>query len=61
LDGRPKNKRPVGRSNFRWEDDIKMDFEEIGIDEANCIQVAPDRINGGICEHNDEPSGSMRK
>jgi hypothetical protein len=32
LVGRPEGKRPLGR---RWEDNIKMDHREIGIDGAN--------------------------
>ena len=30
LVGRPEGKRPVGRPRHRWEDNIKMDFEEVG-------------------------------
>jgi hypothetical protein len=33
--GRPEGKRPLGRPRRRWEDNIKMDLREIGIDEAN--------------------------
>jgi hypothetical protein len=35
LVGRPESKRPLGRSRCRWEDNIKMDLREIGIDGAN--------------------------
>jgi hypothetical protein len=35
---------PLGRSRRRWEDNIKMDLREIGIDGANWIQVAQDRV-----------------
>jgi hypothetical protein len=35
---RPEGKRPVGRC--RWEDNIKMDLREIGINGANWIQLA---------------------
>jgi hypothetical protein len=31
---RPKCKRPLGRPRRRWEDNIKMDLREIGIDGA---------------------------
>jgi hypothetical protein len=31
LVGKPKGKRPLGRPRHRWEDNIKMDFKEIGI------------------------------
>jgi hypothetical protein len=44
LVGRPEGKRPLGRPGCRWEDNIKMDFREIRIDEANWIQLAQDRV-----------------
>jgi hypothetical protein len=44
LVGRPEDKRALGRPRHRWEDNIKMDFREIGIDGANWIQLAQDRV-----------------
>jgi hypothetical protein len=44
LVGRPEDKRPLGRPRPRWEDNIKMDLREIGIDGANWIQLAQDRV-----------------
>jgi hypothetical protein len=44
LVGRPKGKRPLGRPRQRWEDNIKMDLSEIGIDGANWMQVAQNRV-----------------
>jgi hypothetical protein len=44
LVGRPEGKRPPGRPRRRWEDNIKMDLGEIGIDKANWIQLAKDRV-----------------
>jgi hypothetical protein len=44
LVGRPEGKRPLGRSRRRWEDNIKMDLREIGIDWANWIRLAQDRV-----------------
>jgi len=32
LSGRPKGKRPLGKSRHRWKENIKMDLREIGID-----------------------------
>ena len=29
--GKPTGKRPLGRLRHRWEDNIRMDLEEIGI------------------------------
>jgi hypothetical protein len=44
LVGRPEGKRPLGRPRRRWEDSIKMDLREIGIDGANWIRLAQDRV-----------------
>jgi hypothetical protein len=44
LVGRPEGKRPLGRPRHRWEDNIKLDLREIGIDGANWIQLAQDRF-----------------
>jgi hypothetical protein len=44
LVGGPKNKRPLGRPRCKWEDNIKMDLREIGIDGANWIRLAQDRV-----------------
>jgi hypothetical protein len=44
LVGRPKSKRPLGRPRRRWEDNIKLDFREIGIDGAKWTQLAHDRV-----------------
>jgi hypothetical protein len=32
---RPEGKRPLGRPRRRWEDNIKMDLREVGIDGEN--------------------------
>jgi hypothetical protein len=44
LVGRPKCKRPLGRPRRRWEDNIKIVRREIGIDGANWIQLAQERV-----------------
>jgi hypothetical protein len=44
LVGRREGKRPLGRSRRRWKDNIKMDLMEIGIDGANWIQLAQDKV-----------------
>jgi hypothetical protein len=46
---RPEGKTPLGRPRRRWEDNIKMDVREIGIDEANWIQLAQDRVQWRAC------------
>jgi hypothetical protein len=50
LVGRPEGKRPPERPRRRWEDYIKMDLREIGIDGANWIQLAQDRVQGRAWE-----------
>jgi hypothetical protein len=30
LVGKPEGKRPLGRPMHRWEDNIKMDLQEVG-------------------------------
>jgi hypothetical protein len=42
--GRPEGKRSMGRPRRRWEDNIKMYLREIGIDGANWIRMAQDRV-----------------
>jgi len=44
LVGRPEEKRPLGRPRRMWEDNIKMDLKEIGIDGVNWIELAQDRV-----------------
>jgi hypothetical protein len=44
LVGRTEGKRPLGRPRRRWEDNIKMDLRETGIDGANWNRLAQDRI-----------------
>jgi hypothetical protein len=44
LVGRSEGKRPLGRPRRRWEDNTKLDIREIGIDGANWIQLAQDRV-----------------
>jgi hypothetical protein len=41
---RPEGKRPLGRPRHQWEDNINMGLREIGIDGANWIQLAGDKV-----------------
>ena len=43
LTGKPIGKRPLERPRRRWEDNIRMDLEEIGINEGNWFDSAQDR------------------
>jgi hypothetical protein len=44
LVGSLKGTRPLGRPMHRWEDNIKMDLREIGIDGVNWNRLAQDRV-----------------
>jgi len=40
---KPDGKRPLGRPRRRWEDNIKMGFQEVGCDGVDWIELAQDR------------------
>ena len=42
LVGKPEGKRPLGRSRRRWEDNIKMDLQEVGAG-GDWMELAQDR------------------
>ena len=43
LVGKPEGKRPMGRPRRRWEDNIKMDLEEVGRCCGDWMELAQDR------------------
>ena len=43
LTGKPRGKRPLRRPRRRWEDNIRMDLEEIGIKAGNWVDWAQER------------------
>ena len=43
LLGKPEGKRPLGRPRRRWDDNIKMDFREVGCGGMDWIELAQDR------------------
>ena len=43
LLGKPTGKRPLGRPRRRWDDNIRMDLEEIGINAGNLVDSTQDR------------------
>jgi len=43
LVGKPEEKRPLGRPRRRWEDNIKMDLQEVGCGGMDWIGLAQDR------------------
>jgi len=51
---KPEGKRPLGRPWRRWEDNIKMDLQEVGCGGMDWIDLAQDRdrwralVNAGM-------------
>ena len=43
LTGKPTGKRPLGSSRRRWEDNVGMELEEIGVSAGNWVDSAQDR------------------
>ena len=41
--GKPEGKRSLGRPRHRWEDNIKMDLQEVGCGGMDWIELAQDR------------------
>ena len=44
LTGTLAGKRPLGRPRRRWEDNIRIDLKEIGINTRNWVDSAQDRL-----------------
>ena len=40
LVGKPEGKRPLGRPRRRWEDNIRMELQEVVCRDMDCIDVA---------------------
>jgi hypothetical protein len=43
LVGKPEGKRPLGRPRRRWEDNIKIDIQEVGGGRGGWKELAQDR------------------
>ena len=56
LVGKPDGKRPLGRARRTWEDNIKMDLEEVGRGCGNWMELAQDRP----CEYGNVLWGSIK-
>jgi len=52
--GIPEGKSPLGRPRYRWEDNIKMDLQEVGCGGMDWIELTQDRdrwralVNAGM-------------
>ena len=47
LVGKSEGKRPLGRRRRRWEDNIKMDLQEVGRGCGDWMELAQDRDRYG--------------
>ena len=54
LVGKSDRKRPLGRPRHRWEYNIKMDLQEVGLGGMDWIELA------GTCECGNERSSSIK-
>jgi hypothetical protein len=43
LVGKPERKSPLGRPRRRWENNIKMDLQEVGGGREDWMELAQDR------------------
>ena len=43
LVGKPEGKRPLGRPTRRWEDNIRIDLQEVGGNCGDWMELAQDR------------------
>jgi hypothetical protein len=44
LVGKPEGKRPLGKPRRRWENNIKMDVEEVGGGRGDWMELAQNRV-----------------
>ena len=47
---KPEGRRPLGRPRRRWEDNIKMDLQEVGCGGVDWIELAQDRDRWRVLE-----------
>jgi len=61
LVGKPEGRRLVGRPRHRWEDNIKMDLQEVGCGGYGLDRAGSGSGQGvGTCECGNETSGSVK-
>jgi hypothetical protein len=61
LVGKPEGKRPLGRPRRKWEDNIRIDLQEVGGGGMDWIGLAQDRRVADTRECGNEPSGSIKR
>jgi hypothetical protein len=48
LMGRPEGYRPLGRPRIRWEDNINKNFQEVGWEFKDWMDLAQEKTGGGL-------------
>ena len=44
LEGKPEGKRPLGITRPKWEDNIKMNLQEVGYEGTDWVGLTQDRV-----------------
>jgi hypothetical protein len=61
LVGKPEGKRQLGRPTRRWEENIRMDLQEVGCRGIVWIDLAQDRDRWrALVKSGNEPSGPIK-
>ena len=61
LVGKPEGKRTLGRPRRRWDDNIKMDLQEVGGVCGDWMELAQDRDRWReLVRYGEEPSVSIK-
>jgi len=55
--GKSEGKRPLARHRHSWEDNIKMEIQDVGCGSTDWIELAE---TAGFFECDDEPLGSIK-
>jgi hypothetical protein len=55
--GKSEGNRPLVRPRRRWEDNIKIDLQEVGCGGMDWVELAQDKGTSECCY---EPSGSIK-
>jgi hypothetical protein len=61
LVGRPEGKRPLGRLRHTWENNTKMDLQEVGWGHGLDLSGSGYGQVAGTCECCNEPLGSIKR
>jgi hypothetical protein len=58
---KPEGKRPLGRHRRRWENNIRMDLQQVGCRGVDWIGLYQDRDRWRALASGNEPLGSIKR